>query len=94
MSCAFALQEHLDILKSYGFLVPIAFADSDLAFANLNGLYAGTTFDCGTAGAHNNRAGVAIRLIKEVSRSIFTKLQRQYPVPPQFITPLMKNTAF
>ena len=94
MSCAFALQEHLDILKSYGFLVPIAYADSDLAFATLNGLYAGTTIDRGAAGAHNDRADVAIRLIKEVARSIFTNVQRQYPVPPQFITPLMKNAAY
>ena len=63
-------------MQSYGFKVPIAYADSDTALATLNGLYAGTVIDRGTSGAHNDRADVAIRLIKEIARSMYAHVQQ------------------
>ena len=50
--------------------------------------------DRGAAGALNDRVDVAIRLIKEVARSIYSHVQQQYPVPPQFVSALLKNAAF
>ena len=81
-------------MQSYGFKVPIAYADSDTALATLNGLYAGTVIDRGTSGAHNDRADVAIRLIKEIARSMYAHVQQQYPVPPQCVGPLLRNAAY
>ena len=81
-------------MKAYGYTVPNAYADSDLAFSAFNGLFAGTIIDRGSAGAHNDKADAAVRLIKEIVRSIQAHVQRFWKIPAILVEGLVKNACY
>ena len=89
-----ALADYISIMKAYGCTVPNAYADSDLAFFTLNGFFAGTIIDRGSAGAHNDKADAAVRLIKEIVRSIQAHVQRFWKIPAILVEGLVKNACY
>ena len=74
-----ALQDHLDVLRNFGFDARIVRVDPLKALAGLKGSFPGVEIDPSGAGDHLPKVDIRIRRIKEMARSIIAGLDYKLP---------------
>ena len=74
-----ALQEHVNLLRSYGYIPTIAYLDPQPGFKALRGKITGVEIDIAGAGDHLDKIDGKIRRIKETIRSVNAGLPWNLP---------------
>jgi len=74
-----ALQDHLNLLRAFGFDAKIVRVDPLKALAGLKGKFPGTEIDASGAGDHLPTIDIKIRRVKEMARSVIQGLD--WPMP-------------
>ena len=74
-----ALQEHVNLLRSYGYVPTIAYLDPQPGFKPLRGQITGVEIDVAGAGDHLDKIDSKIRRLKEMIRSIHAGLPWDLP---------------
>jgi len=82
-----ALQDHIDLVRMFGFNVRITFVDPFKALVALRGSIPGVEVQPTGAGDHLPRLDIRIRRLKEMARSVLNSLD--YKLPLSFVNQLV-----
>jgi len=82
-----ALQQHLDLLRMFGFDARIVFVDPFKSLVGLRGTIPGVEVQATGAGDHLPKLDIRIRRIKEMARAVLNGLD--YKLPISFINQLI-----
>jgi hypothetical protein len=74
-----ALQSHLDLVRSRGFIPVRVHTDPQSAFRKLTNAFPGVELDVSGAGDHLDKVDIRIRRIKELMRSVIAGLPWKLP---------------